>query len=162
MSDQISTVGDSSTTITSIFGPWEYITSIGVRVPHNPLRSFWISCSKWTNYSHKISPLNKKIPEIEGIRAVAILMVLSFHFFARWTPPRYFQNVYPYDFEVTRQISQFGYLGVQLFFIVSGFVILRSLENQKKSNNICYCENWKNLPQLVDLSTCNFYFMQLA
>jgi peptidoglycan/LPS O-acetylase OafA/YrhL len=83
------------------------------------------------NYSHKISPFNKKIPEIEGIRAAAILMVLSFHFFARWTPPRHFQNVYPYAFEVTRQISQFGYLGVQLFFMVSGFVILRSLENQK-------------------------------
>jgi peptidoglycan/LPS O-acetylase OafA/YrhL len=58
-------------------------------------------------------------------------MVLSFHFFARWTPPVYSQNIYPYKLEMARQVSQFGYMGAQLFFMVSGFVILRSLEHQR-------------------------------
>ena len=31
-------MGDSSRSVTSICGPCEYITPIGVRVPHNPLR----------------------------------------------------------------------------------------------------------------------------
>jgi hypothetical protein len=30
-------MGDSSRSVTSIGGPCEYITPIGVRVPHNPL-----------------------------------------------------------------------------------------------------------------------------
>jgi len=71
-----------------------------------------------------------KIPEIEGMRALAITLVLLFHFFARWTPPLHSQNVYPYKIEIARRVSEFGYLGVQLFFMISGFVILRSLENQ--------------------------------
>jgi hypothetical protein len=37
MSDPIPTMGDSSRSVTSICGPCEYITPIGVRVPHNPL-----------------------------------------------------------------------------------------------------------------------------
>ena len=73
---------------------------------------------------------SQKIPDIEGIRALAITMVLAFHFFARWTPPIYPQNTYPYKLETARQVSQYGYMGVQLFFMVSGFVILCSLENQ--------------------------------
>lgn len=73
---------------------------------------------------------NKKIPEIEGIRTIAISMVLAFHFFSRWIPPNYPEKVYPETYEVTRQVSQFGFLGVQLFFMVSGFVILRTLENR--------------------------------
>lgn len=73
---------------------------------------------------------NRKIPEIEGVRALAILMVLFFHFFARWTPPIYSQDIYPYQIEIARKVSQYGYMGVQLFFMVSGFVILKSLENQ--------------------------------
>jgi hypothetical protein len=37
MSDQLTNMGDSSRSVTSICGPCEYITPIGVRVPHNPL-----------------------------------------------------------------------------------------------------------------------------
>jgi peptidoglycan/LPS O-acetylase OafA/YrhL len=72
-----------------------------------------------------------KVLEIEGIRSIAMLMVLSFHFFARWNPPAYKTYVYPYEFQLASEILQNGYLGVQLFFMVSGFVILKSLENQK-------------------------------
>ena len=40
MSDHISTIGDSSRSVTSICGPYEYINPIGVRVPHNPRAGF--------------------------------------------------------------------------------------------------------------------------
>ena len=74
--------------------------------------------------------LGNKIPEIESVRALAITMVLAFHFFARWSTPIYPFDIYPHKLEIIREISQFGYMGVQLFFMVSGFVILSSLENQ--------------------------------
>lgn len=60
-------------------------------------------------------------------------MVFLFHFFARWTPPEYPKNMYPYESEILTNISKFGYFGVQLFFIISGFVIHKSLE---KNNSI--------------------------
>ncbi len=48
---------------------------------------------------------NKHYPELDGLRGVAILMVIAFH---------YFPNVY---------LFKFGWAGVDLFFVLSGFLI---------------------------------------
>lgn len=80
--------------------------------------------------SGKSRSTDKKILEIQGFRSLALVMVLMFHFFSRWTQPNNVQNIYPYKFEIAKQISQFGFMGVQLFFIISGFVILQTLEKQ--------------------------------
>jgi hypothetical protein len=45
--NHISTMGDSSRSVTSICGPCEYITPIGVRVPHNPLSSLDFRAEKF-------------------------------------------------------------------------------------------------------------------
>ena len=64
---------------------------------------------------------NCRIRVLDGFRALAILMVIFFHYFSRWN------KLYPYgnkyDFFV------YGKMGVQFFFIISGFVILYTLEN---------------------------------
>jgi peptidoglycan/LPS O-acetylase OafA/YrhL len=75
------------------------------------------------------SGVQKKTLEIEGFRCLAILMVLSFHFFARWTQPFTIDNSYPYHFSFARNFTKYGYMGVQLFFMISGYVIMNSLEN---------------------------------
>ena len=49
-------------------------------------------------------------PEIDGLRAVAVLGVILNHFSERWLPG--------------------GYLGVDVFFVISGFVITASLARQ--------------------------------
>ena len=46
-------------------------------------------------------------PEIDGLRAVAVLAVIMFHTDLYWTPG--------------------GYIGVDVFFVVSGFLITRIL-----------------------------------
>jgi peptidoglycan/LPS O-acetylase OafA/YrhL len=58
---------------------------------------------------------------LDGLRGLAILMVLSFHAFSRWPDLVPYGDQYSYVF-------QGGWLGVQLFFLISGFVILMSLE----------------------------------
>lgn len=52
---------------------------------------------------------------------MAILMVLLFHYFSRWT------FLYPYKDKY--DFFTYGKMGVQFFFIISGFVILYTLEN---------------------------------
>lgn len=60
---------------------------------------------------------------LDGLRLAAALMVVVYHFTARgggWPTP--VREIFPDVF----RISAYGYLGVQLFFVISGFVICMS------------------------------------
>lgn len=66
---------------------------------------------------------NKRIKSIDGLRGLAILLVLAFHTYSRW--PDYIPWVTIHkDFF----LFKFGFLGVELFFLISGFVIYMTLE----------------------------------
>ncbi|MGV0923096.1 acyltransferase family protein [Empedobacter tilapiae] len=66
---------------------------------------------------------NKRIDIIDGFRVLAILIVMLYHFYSS------FLNHYQYNFDSS--IFHFGHLGVQFFFIISGFVIFMTLKNTK-------------------------------
>ena len=65
--------------------------------------------------------MNERVLYLDGMRGVAILMVFFFHAFSRWGEAMPYGNAY-------KQWFSYGWLGVQLFFLISGFVILMSLE----------------------------------
>ena len=76
---------------------------------------------------------------LDGLRGIAILMVVLFHTFSRWP------NLLPYltqygDFF----LFKFGNYGVQLFFIISGFVILMTLEKCDSFGEFIY-RRWLRL-----------------
>jgi peptidoglycan/LPS O-acetylase OafA/YrhL len=57
---------------------------------------------------------DKRIPSLDGLRAVSILMVVSAHLYgtAGW----------PHN-HATKVLSAYGHFGVQVFFVISGFLI---------------------------------------
>ena len=65
----------------------------------------------------------KRILVLDGLRGLAILLVLLFHGYSVWSA------YYPYKRQFSEIILfKYGSLGVQLFFLISGFVILMSVE----------------------------------
>ena len=82
------------------------------------------------------------IPQLDGIRGLAIILVISFH---------YFRNI---------PLFSFGWSGVDLFFVLSGYLItsrLIALQEQKNSfKKILYKQGIKNLAPLL-LTLILFY-----
>lgn len=64
---------------------------------------------------------------LDAFRALAISAVLVCHYFASWGPPQYPRNLYGYQYTYPIWLG-WGALGVEFFFIISGFVIFMTLE----------------------------------
>jgi peptidoglycan/LPS O-acetylase OafA/YrhL len=71
----------------------------------------------------KMSALKRteRLEYLDGLRAVAALIVVFFHYFQRW--PAY----YPYRAVPVSRYLPLGSIGVWLFFVISGFVITLTL-----------------------------------
>ncbi|WP_170245238.1 acyltransferase family protein [Gelidibacter salicanalis] len=103
-----------------------------------------------------------RISILDGFRSIAILIVILYHFFSRWTPPNSQRSLYPYDDQFN--YFSYGHLGVQFFFIISGFVIFFTLEKTDK-----FISFWKKrvirlLPSMVAASILTFlivYFFDI-
>lgn len=69
------------------------------------------------------SPVKHRIGYLDAFRGLAILLVVGYHSFRRWP------LLMPYGAEYAEvPLFRFGWLGVPLFFLISGFVILMTLE----------------------------------
>lgn len=67
--------------------------------------------------------MQPRITHLDGMRGLAILMVIAYHAYARWP------ELLPFV-AATQHIPlfSFGWVGVQLFFMISGFVIFMTLD----------------------------------
>ena len=65
--------------------------------------------------------MRSRVHILDGLRVVAILMVMFFHYYSF-----FYNRFYTYAID-TSETFKFGYLGVELFFIISGFVITLTL-----------------------------------
>src|ERR1700721_2845624 len=66
---------------------------------------------------------NSRLPELDGLRAIAILLVLFSHHLA------------PIPIASIRYVVEMGWVGVDLFFVLSGFLIGGILLDQRRATN---------------------------
>jgi peptidoglycan/LPS O-acetylase OafA/YrhL len=71
---------------------------------------------------HKI---DQRIDTLDGFRFLAIISVILYHYYTLYTPPLNSSSLYPYGSSFN--YFRYGYLGVEFFFIISGFVIAHTL-----------------------------------
>jgi len=69
---------------------------------------------------------------LDGLRLIAALTVLSFHYTA--INKTYWGNTAGDEFPTLSILTRYGYLGVNLFFIISGFVILMTAYGRTTSD----------------------------
>lgn len=83
--------------------------------------------------------MNNRIAFLDGLRGIAILLVVLFHAYSRYPDIVPYKDSYKYF-----PLFEYGFLGVQLFFLLSGFVILMTLERSKNFFSFMY-KRWIRL-----------------
>ncbi|WP_426128304.1 acyltransferase family protein [Pararhizobium sp. PWRC1-1] len=78
------------------------------------------------------SSQNKHIYGLDILRVISALAVMSYHFAFRGQAAGELPAIFISDF--LKSVAKYGYLGVSIFFIISGFVISYSAEGQKPSD----------------------------
>lgn len=72
-----------------------------------------------------------RISELDALRGLAVIIVALFHFTTK------FEELYTKNL-TTKFEFEFGHYGVQLFFIISGFVIFKTINSIRSSNEFIY------------------------
>ena len=104
----------------------------------------------------------RRIASIDGLRAIAILAVVAFHYCYRWAPPLNSESLYPYGTALADLPGvRFGGCGVQLFFVISGFVIAMTLERCKTAREFVVRRYARLGPAMLLFSVVTFAAMQV-
>ena len=96
----------------------------------------------------------KRLTELDGLRGVAALAVVFFHYTVVF--PRFYPDALPAP--VT---FDYGHFGVHLFFMISGFVILMSLERQGATRDFIFSRIIRLYP-VYWLAVCLTFFTLAA
>ena len=103
------------------------------------------------------TPQHDRLRTLDGFRALAILAVIGFHYFARWAPPQAPHALYPYGALGASWFPfRYGYLGVELFFIISGFVISMTLFRSRSFGNFVRKRFARLFPTMLLCSILSF------
>jgi peptidoglycan/LPS O-acetylase OafA/YrhL len=99
---------------------------------------------------------------LDGLRGMAILLVIGFHYFYINAAPFNKTDIYPYgDAFGDWPIFQYGILGVPLFFIISGFVIALTLDRCSSPIEFAVRRFARLWPALIFWSIITFLVLSL-
>lgn len=96
----------------------------------------------------------QRIESLDGLRVVAIMMVMMYHFYTCFT------NLISYSIKFPK-VFHYGYLGVELFFIISGFVITLTLTKCNSMLEFVKKRFLRLIPGMIVCSTITFVLFNL-
>ena len=96
--------------------------------------------------------MNERVRELDGVRGISIIVVVAFHLLVRAV---YFTSNEALHF-ITR-LSSIGWVGVDIFFVLSGFLITSILLRTKHEKNY-----FKNFDVRRSLRIFPLYFVFIA
>ncbi|MBN9586026.1 MAG: acyltransferase [Afipia sp. 62-7] len=103
---------------------------------------------------------HQRLSALDGLRGVAILLVMGFHYFYHLESFYYKSTLYPYGETFSNTvIFKYGYLGVELFFIISGFVIAMTLESSKSLIDFAIRRFVRIWPALIVSAVLTFFLL---
>lgn len=94
----------------------------------------------WHLFGHELPPMGR-IQELDALRGLAALAVVIFHYTVMY--PRFYERPIP-TFQMTT-----GHYGVQLFFIISGFVIALTLVRTPKLSDFLVSRSSRLYPSYI-------------
>lgn len=92
----------------------------------------------------------RRIEILDGFRCIAVLSVVFYHYYFWFSG---FKELRDYPSEV---VFKYGFLGVHLFFMISGFVIYRSLEQSFSSKQFLAKRYLRLAPSLIVCSIITY------
>lgn len=99
----------------------------------------------------------QRFGRLDGLRAVAIIWVFIYHFTEFWTPAGRGSDLMPYDAQLSfLPLAAVGDLGVILFFLISGQVILMTLERTQNAMDFFIKRVARLWPTLLICGTLTF------
>lgn len=97
--------------------------------------------------------MQQRIKYLDGLRGIAILLVILYHALG----VEGYENAFHYNHKYNEfPLFKYGFLGVELFFLISGFVILMTLEKSKNFINFMY-RRWVRLFPAMLIATILSY-----
>jgi peptidoglycan/LPS O-acetylase OafA/YrhL len=100
-----------------------------------------------------MEPLGNRNLAIDGLRGISILLVISFHFFGIRSEALPFESI---------SIFRFGYLGVDLFFIISGFAISLTIASSDTATQFLLRRMIRLWPALLLTSVLIYALLNLS
>ena len=94
--------------------------------------------------------MKNRIQYMDGYRGLAILLVIAFHAYTRWP------ELVPYGDQYAYPFFKIGWVGVRLFFLISGFVILMTLERSTHFTQFMYRRWLRLFPAMLICSVLIF------
>lgn len=97
--------------------------------------------------------MKERIKHLDGLRGLAILLVIGFHAYTRWA------SILPYGSRFSEiPIFKAGWVGVDLFFLISGYVILMTLERSDGAWDFLRRRWLRLFPAMAVCSAISFAF----
>ncbi len=110
-------------------------------------------------------PESSRLAALDGLRGIAALLVVVYHYTARWTFQENGESLYPHGdglLEALPFLNLLGLYGISLFFLISGFVIFMTLELSTGIANFAVRRASRLWPTMIVCATLTTLLISLS